>query len=304
MPRPFISCDWGTTNFRVRHVDGGEVRAEVHDEASGTAALAARGGDRAALFRAALQDGIARLGAPAELPVVVSGMASSTLGWKALPYAKVPFALDGRDVVWEEVERGVYLVSGLQTDGDVMRGEETEILGAAALLGSSLRFEAVMILPGTHSKHVDLIPGGVTGFRTFMTGELFDVLAKHSVLRHSVSPEAELDAVPFVEGVKEAARLPLSAALFRVRTRQVLGRQGAESNASYLSGLLIGAELSALRSVDTSLLLCAAPRLRGAYRTAAEALGFGGRLSVIESDRLSVLGQTVILDRLLARTGT
>ncbi len=299
MTREFVGCDWGTTHFRLRHVIGREVRGELKTD-SGTAPLAARGGDRAALFRETLHAGLAKLGAPAGLPVVVSGMASSTLGWKPLPYARVPFALDGRDVVWDEVEPGVYLVSGLQTDTDVLRGEETEILGAAALLGPSLRFEAVMVLPGTHSKHVDLIPGGVMGFRTFMTGELFDLLARQSVLRHSVTADASLDAIPFVEGVKDAVKLPLSSALFRVRTRQVLDRVGPESNASYLSGLLIGAELAALKSIDASILLCAGERLRGPYRAAAEALGLASRLSMIEAEPLAVLGQSVILERILA----
>jgi 2-dehydro-3-deoxygalactonokinase len=298
MGTEFVGCDWGTTHFRLRHVAGGKAVSEVKT-VDGTARLADGEGDRAGRFRSALREGLARLGAPAGLPVVVSGMASSTLGWKALPYARVPFALDGRDALWEEVDPGVFLVSGLQTADDVMRGEETEILGAAALLGASLRFEAVLILPGTHSKHVDLIPGGVTGFRTFMTGELFDVLSRQSVLRHSVSPDSDLDAVPFIEGVKDAARLPLPAALFRVRTRQVLGRVGPESNASYLSGLLIGTELASLQAVDSSLLLCAGQRLLGPYRAAAEALGLGRRLSVIESEPLAPLGQSVILDRIL-----
>lgn len=296
MHEAFVSVDWGTTHLRLRQVEGGNVLKESRSE-DGTARLAAQGGDRAALFKATLDAAREKLGAPRDLPVVISGMASSSIGWKELPYAECPFPFDGRGAVVVEVEPGVRLVSGLRSATDIMRGEETEILGAAALLGPALRFEAVMILPGTHSKHVDVIPGGVTGFRTFMTGELFELLAKQSVLRHSVDADAMLDAAPFVEGVREASRVPLGAALFRTRTRQVLDRIPGAANASFLSGVLIGAELASLRGSDTSILLCAGEKLRGPYRAAAEALGLGGRLSVVEAERLAVLGQSVLLKR-------
>jgi 2-keto-3-deoxy-galactonokinase len=75
---------------------------------------------------------------------------------------------------------------------------------------------------------------------------------------------------------------------------------GPEANASYLSGLLIGTELAALQSVDSSILLCAGERLRGPYRAAADALGLGRRLSMIEAEPLAPLGQSVILDRILS----
>src|SRR5439155_22801466 len=171
----FVSCDWGTSNFRLRLVDGG-VKGEVCT-GEGTARLAARPGDRAEAFRATLAEGLAQLQAPESLPVVISGMASSSIGWKELPYAKLPFSLDGRDAVWEKIDDRVYLISGLRSDIDILRGEETEALGLVATLGREMPFEAVFVLPGTHSKHLEVNPGGIAVFRTFMTAELFEVLA-------------------------------------------------------------------------------------------------------------------------------
>src|SRR6185295_9114432 len=117
----FVSGDWGTSNFRLRLVEGTTVKAEVRTD-EGTAKLAALGGDRAEAFRSTLAKGLEQLRAPVALPVVISGMASSSIGWKELPYAKLPFSLDGRDAVWEKVEGRVYLISGLRSATDVLRG--------------------------------------------------------------------------------------------------------------------------------------------------------------------------------------
>lgn len=292
----FVACDWGTSNFRLRLVDA-KVRRELKTD-EGTAKLAAAGGDRASAFKAVLSAGLKALKAPPSLPVVISGMASSTIGWKELPYAKVPFALDGRTAVWAKVEPRIYLVSGLRTDTEILRGEETEAIGLVALLGREMPFEAVFVLPGTHSKHLDVNPGGIAGFRTFMTGELFDVLSRQSVLRHSTDPAAPVDKAAFLEGVEESTKRPIIGSLFRVRTRQVLDRKAAASNTSFLSGLLIGTELLTLRGSDVAIVLAAGKSLRASYTAAADALGLGPRLRSVDSDDLSVLGQTVLLKRI------
>jgi hypothetical protein len=143
----FVSCDWGTTNFRLRLV-GGPAAAEVRTD-DGAAKLAALGGDRAAVFRDTLFRGLTQLGAPEDWPVVVSGMASSTIGWRELPYARLPFALDGGDAVWERVAGRVILVSGFRGDSDMLRGEETQALGLAAALGAELPATATLVLSPT-----------------------------------------------------------------------------------------------------------------------------------------------------------
>lgn len=241
-----------------------------------------------------------QLGAAENLPVVISGMASSTIGWRELPYARLPFALDGRDVVWERPEGRMFLISGLRGETDMARGEETQAIGLAAILGSDLPSRVTVVLPGTHSKHFTVEAGTITGLRTFMTGELFDLLSRQSVLRHSVDPAAPVDTAAFVEGVRELDHAPLTGALFRVRTRQVLERQAAHANASFLSGLLIGAELAALRNRELPVIVAASGNVRDAYTLAGDALGFGNQLRALDAEPLSVAGQAVILRRIAA----
>ena len=293
----FVSCDWGTSNLRLRLVEQGAVKGEVRSD-EGCAKLAAQPGHRVAAFRSTLARGLAQLRAPESAPVVVSGMASSSIGWKELPYARLPFSLDGRDAVWEQIEGRVHLISGLRSETDILRGEETETLGLVATLGREMPSEAVFVLPGTHSKHLDVNPGGIAAFRTYMTGELFDLLARQSVLRHSTDPAAPFDRAAFLEGVEESVSRPLPSALFRVRTRHVLDERSVPSNTSFLSGLLIGTELGALRGPNVPIVVAAGEPLRTSYGAAGEALGLGGRMRCVDSELLSVLGQSVLLRRI------
>jgi 2-dehydro-3-deoxygalactonokinase len=295
----FVSCDWGTSNFRLRLI-GGPGGAEVRTD-DGAAKLAAAGGDRAAAFREVLTRGLAQLGAAEELPVVISGMASSTIGWRQLPYARLPFALDGSATVWERLEGRLLLISGLRGEADMARGEETQAIGLAAALGSGLPARVTVVLPGTHSKHLMVEAGMIITLRTFMTGELFDLLSRQSVLRHSVDVAAAVDASAFVEGVRELDRAPLTGGLFRVRTRQVLDQQPAHANASFLSGLLIGAELAALRNRELPVLVAAGGTVREAYILAGDALGFGNQLRAVDAEPLSAVGQAVILRQVAAK---
>lgn len=302
----FISCDWGTTHFRLRAVtgtSGGESPREVRND-SGAARLANRGEDRAAAFRETLEQGLAELGAPSDWPVLISGMASSTIGWKELPYASLPFNLDGSAAVVERLAEWdrVFLISGIRTDTEMARGEETQAVGLAARLGSTLAERVRFILPGTHSKHLTVEHGRLVGLQTFLTGELFDLLLRQSVLRHTTDPLAELDATAFVEGVSTARSQPLLGALFQTRTRQVLGKHPSPSNTSFLSGLLIGAELDFVRQVEDSLpvVVAAGGGLRESYRLAAEALGMGARVQTVESESLTVRGHQVLATRCLS----
>lgn len=293
----FIACDWGTSNFRLRLIEPAAPEKREFRSDDGVAKLAASapaGPERSALFRATLARALEQLNAPAELPVLISGMASSSIGWKELPYATLPFPLNGQAAIREQIESRVWLISGLRSDRDVMRGEETQALGLAASLGEQLPKRAVFILPGTHSKHVEIDAGAVVSFRTQMVGELFDLLTRHSVLRHSTAPASAPDDGAFVEGVAESQRSPLLAGLFRVRTRQVLDGLPAASNTSFLSGVLIGAELAGWRDTDVTIIVAADEPMRQWYRMAGENLGLGARLTTAEAEPLSALGQAVL----------
>jgi 2-dehydro-3-deoxygalactonokinase len=306
MSASFLSCDWGTTNFRLRRGNASSAGtsagpSEVRND-SGAAKLAAAGGDRAAAFRHTLEMAVAALSAPADWPVLISGMASSTIGWQELPYATLPFSLDGSDVVTARLDDRIHLISGIRGERDMARGEETQALGLAAWLGSRLPGRACFILPGTHSKHLEIVEGRIVGLRTHMTGELFDVLLRHSVLRHTTDPSAPFDPDSFSEGVDQVARDPLTGLLFQTRTRQVLSGRPSAANTSFLSGLLIGAELATLRggdavNRDVPIFLAAGSALRTAYAQAARVMGIADRMECVDSDALTARGHEVLWRR-------
>ena len=298
----FIACDWGTSRLRVRWRGPEGLREVATDD--GASRLAARGGDRARVFEEALCEALRRLGAPAGLPVLVSGMASSSIGWIELPYARLPFRLDGSGVVgrWTTSDDRcrVCLISGVRDEHDMMRGEETQALGWAEEVeqaGHALPERATLVLPGTHSKHLRVESGALTSISTFMTGELFEVFCRHSVLRHSVATDPigdlqpALDPGAFREGVRASGRPGIAAALFRVRSRQVLSGCDPVSNRSFLSGLLIGAELRSLEAGEAPVILAAGSALREAYTLAASECGWSARWTAIEVDGLAELGQ-------------
>jgi len=300
-PMKFIACDWGTSRLRLRWHGPEGLREIASDD--GASRLAVRGEDRVRVFREALREAMLQLDAPVGMPVLVSGMASSSIGWRELPYATLPFSLTGSDVVGEWVESDVYLISGVRGESDMMRGEETQALGWAEQVGEALPDQATLILPGTHSKHLRIDRGAITGITTFMTGELFELLCQHSVLRHSVATDAPRDPAAFREGVVASAEDRLTSTLFQVRTRQVLAAQTGAANRSFLSGLLIGSELRALGSGETPIVLAAGPALREAYSLAADDCGLASRWSAIEVDGLAELGQRRLWKRLAPLNG-
>jgi len=325
MSEHFVNCDWGTTHFRVRAIrlPGAEIVAEFRTD-EGVAHIAAQDPQegRPERFRAVLTAGLETLrtlvGATLDgVPVLISGMAGSSLGWQELPYASLPLSLDGRNLVWHQLpslcdRRGanpVILISGARAEADVMRGEETQVLGVFQLEAArSFSDSALLIMPGTHSKHIQINAGQIVDFQTFMTGELFDVLSKHSILRHSMANDPDSDdrmasdsLVAFRSGVEESQQLPLSAALFHVRTRQVLAELPRTTNRAFLNGLLIGSEIGYLSCTEFAhrgLILCAGPLVQRLYQTAFEILGWAKPLVSIPAadiERLSALGQALLL---------
>lgn len=303
----FISCDWGTSQLRLRAVRDGDVSsAPVVQTAAGVAAVTAHtaGRSRPERFQAALTTALELLDhTTAHWPIVISGMAASSVGWQELDYAPLPFPLDGAAVVYCELPvlaaHRIILVSGVRAELDMMRGEETQLIGLAQT--HELPESVVIILPGTHSKHVRVRQRCVVDFRTFMTGELFAVLRRQSLLQYSTTPDQPVTvSAAFREGAGAGARRGLSAALFAVRARQVLRGDAAVHNTEYLSGLLIGAELAAIRP-DEPCVLCAPPGLSELYAAALAELNAAHRLTVVPPplvEELAARGQAVILGRL------
>jgi 2-dehydro-3-deoxygalactonokinase len=197
-----------------------------------------------------------------------------------------------------------------------MRGEETEILGLFADgRYSRIAEEGIVVLPGTHSKHVRLHGRQLTTFRTYLTGELFDVLSAHSLLRASVQSADGVPAAPwsqpasqeaFIAGVQSAAATGLAGSLFQTRARTVLHSVSPAVNRWFLSGSLIGSEAAELSTAqsDLPILLAAAGPLSDAYRLAFATLGFAPRLTVVPPEEMavaSVRGHRTLLRRAQSR---
>src|SRR5687767_11721077 len=138
MSSDFLSCDWGTTSFRLRWITGPErtVHRQVH-ESGGVKFLheqaqlrrATSAAERALVFEeflhSKLQELIANCDKPSPLPLIISGMASSSIGWHELPYARAPFALNGKGLLTERIEwrkpdwiNHTFLISGVATEQD------------------------------------------------------------------------------------------------------------------------------------------------------------------------------------------
>ncbi len=261
----FISCDWGTSRFRLRLVDRPQNRVVteyITDQGILTfASIHPAGAARAAALSEVLAQGIAALGARApDCPVVMSGMASSTLGWQLIPYAPLPSPIDGNTLRFVDVitsGRTVRIISGLQAANDVMRGEETELVGLFASPDRRpLAEDCLVILPGTHSKHVRLQAGQITEFTTHLTGELYGRLARDSTL--ATQGDTVFDDAAFLAGIHASRQQGMSAALFQTRARVLLGRLAAKYSPAFLSGILIGAEISTLVGTSVPLVVLAA----------------------------------------------
>jgi 2-dehydro-3-deoxygalactonokinase len=241
--RPLIAIDWGTTSLRGARLGPAGQVLESRDFPRGI--LTVPTGQFEAVFHELFGDWMQTEGALC----LISGMAGSRQGWQEAPYCPCPagFAELGQHLLWLQPER-IALVPGLSCLGadalntpDVMRGEEVQIFGALHLAG---RDSATLVLPGTHSKWVQVQGGRVTNFQTFMTGEVFALMSQQSILGKTLDLSGAFDEAAFLQGVNQS-QLAGSVLhhLFAVRTLGLFDRLSAAQLPSYLSGLLIGEEL-------------------------------------------------------------
>lgn len=275
----WIAVDWGTSNLRLWAIDAqGQVRIERSSD-QGMGRLTPNQFEPVLLT---LCEGV--LDPVRTTPVLICGMAGARQGWAEAPYLSVPVTLSalGAGGVTPLVTSpliAVRILPGLSqaTPADVMRGEETQIAGFAAL---HPEFDGTLCLPGTHSKWVSLAQGSVSGFRTVMTGEMFALLSEHSVLRHSVGRDLagdDLDEIAFIEGVRQAWRAPDAAfaTLFALRAESLLHATPPATLRARLSGLLIGMELAATRDFweGQKVALIGAGSLTALYARALSEIG-------------------------------
>ncbi len=276
----FLSCDWGTSHLRVRLVDTETLRvlAEIKT-GEGAAALNQAGpeSEREARFSQTLLACARQLFRQAEVEAtvcVVSGMASSSIGWRELPYAAAPLPLSADTLVRHTIPLpglSVVLVSGIRTADDVMRGEECEALGLLRLQSDLAAATGCLILPGTHSKHIQLDAGVLRTFTTHMTGEVYAQLRQTPTLKAAVSEDGPISENEFLSGVAAASRDGVLAALFKIRSRTLTPGHRDLHGSSFLSGILIGSELIQLPP-DRPAFLASTPPLSELYALAAGAL--------------------------------
>ncbi|SFX44273.1 2-dehydro-3-deoxygalactonokinase [Paracoccus pantotrophus] len=269
----WIAVDWGTTRLRAWAMRGARpVDARASDRGMGRLAPAG--------FEPALLDLIGDwLPAAGRIRVIACGMAGARGGWAEAEYRAVPCPpIDPRRAIRapaHDPQLDVRILPGLSQaePPDVMRGEETQIAG---FLAENPGFDGALCLPGTHSKWVRLSQGRVERFRSFMTGEVFSLLAGQSVLRLTIDA-ARPDPAALAEAGAEALADPHAAqsGLFPLRAAALLQGLAPERAAGRLSGLLIGAELAAARNFwqDGPTAIIGAPDLARLYETLLLAAG-------------------------------
>jgi 2-dehydro-3-deoxygalactonokinase len=274
----YALVDWGTTHLRIWLTDRAGTMLGERISAEGMGKLSPHE------FPAVLERQLEALSASPGLPSVICGMAGSRQGWREAAYAETPVALSAlpaRAIGFQSGARPVRILPGVArrepVRPDVMRGEETQLIGLGIDSGAAC-------LPGTHSKWVRIDKGRITDFATVMTGEMFALLSHHSILRHAILandgtvPVVRPDDAEFLAGV--AAGLDghgTLVRLFSIRAGSLLNGRGSAQSAAWLSGLLIGSEIAeAGRLIDAGregVHIIGSGALSALYRAAVQAAG-------------------------------
>ncbi|WP_064120348.1 2-dehydro-3-deoxygalactonokinase [Pseudomonas fluorescens] len=295
-----IALDWGTTSLRAYKLAAGGVVLEQRALSSGIMQLPKtpriiNGRECTDGFELAFDEACGDwLDAQPDLPVIACGMVGSAQGWREAAYCETPanVANLGNSLQTVVSLRGtvVHIVPGVIQRSrlpNVMRGEETQVLGVLQSLPVEAGNDLLIGLPGSHSKWVEVVDGCITHFDTFMTGEVFAVLSEHSILGRTQQQGAAFDAQAFDRGVQVAqsadGELGVLSTLFSARTLGLTGELSPTAQADYLSGLMIGHELAALAAAQRrrrnnrnlpSVILIGNAQLCARYSRALDACGF------------------------------
>jgi 2-dehydro-3-deoxygalactonokinase len=284
MARVWVGVDWGTSHRRAWRYDADTLATRVLDNQGLLASASGFGQSTARLLESLRVD--AR-----HARIVMSGMVGSASGWQEVPYldAATPLTELPRRLVRlrrTDAPPQAWIVPGVRWRGsdaavDVMRGEETQLLGAVQLLGE--RADGWYLLPGTHSKWVQLRDGRVHWMRTYLSGELFGLLRERGTLaglmksQHSGSAEQTWpDDEAFRQGVALSGTAALSHTLFAARARVVTGDMPAAAAAAFVSGALFGAEWHDVRrtlGLDSTVRIIGEPELAAHHAACARWLG-------------------------------
>jgi len=272
-----IAVDWGTTSLRAYRLGEDGRVLEARRDARGILACEGRHAE-------VLADIVGDW--PGE--ILLSGMIGSRNGWIEQPYLPAPADAGAFAAALQRHEipqwpgRGLWFVPGLAcgtAEGavpDVMRGEETQLLGLAAVLGAG---HHLACLPGTHSKWAWLRDGRLEDFATVMTGELYAVLRQHSLLGKLMRDGGEFDEAAFAQGIDHSAQPGgLAHHLFGARTLRLFERLSDTAAPAWLSGLLLGHEIRAQQDLPARVHLVGSAALAQRYGVALARLGVQGQV--------------------------
>ncbi len=303
-----VAGDWGTSRLRLFLCD---ADGTAIDSIDGPGASEARD-HFPETFDSLLTDWTRQHGA---LPAILCGMVGSSFGWTQAPYLPCPARPEQIAGACVALRAGrVRIIPGLSCRNrldapDLMRGEETQILGALRLDPALHRGQQLLCLPGTHTKWVLLDEGTVREFLTATTGELFALLCAHSVLVSDSPTRAQSKTIAvgpaFTRALEQHQRSPDAALLHRMfegRSRRLSNELATDDAAAYLSGLMIASDVSGAlallaTAISTPVLIIGAPQLTSLYAAALESQGRESR--AIEGSAASLAG-LVHVHRLLS----
>ncbi|MEM7283024.1 MAG: 2-dehydro-3-deoxygalactonokinase [Pseudomonadota bacterium] len=305
----YVAADWGTSNLRLYLLEQSGESFELVDNRNGPGVSQVNREFDDVFFD--LVDGW--IGDNQKMPIIISGMVGSSIGWKEAPYLACP--VDGAKIAagrvhFESRNRKINIVAGLSTVNplgypDVMRGEELQLLGWMHRHPEVRQETRLFVLPGTHNKWVLMRAGHIDTFLTALTGELFGLLRQHSVLI-TTDQWMDIDKASFLDGlatISELGDARMLHALFTTRSRQLFGDLEPNHAASYLSGLLVGSDViggyKLFKKQNPELegaTLIGDSRLAECYKLAFEYHDIP--LRVCESTNTTLAGYSVVFDHL------
>jgi 2-dehydro-3-deoxygalactonokinase len=286
-----VAVDWGTSSFRAWLLGAdGEPIAESR---SSEGMQAVEQGSFPAVLRRHIETLVGADAGKQTIGVVMCGMVGARQGWQEAPYGALPASaetISAGAVEPEGVPYKTFILPGLANRNeqapDVMRGEETQLLG---LLLERPDVSGIVAMPGTHSKWVLCESGQIRDFSTVMTGELFSLIAKQSIVRHSIGdakPSGNAQSPAFQDGLSIGISDPdrTIERMFSLRARQLLFGASGEEIADRLSGILIGAEVaSQMKRHGRNVELVASGPMEALYSAAV--IAAGGTVRVTDADK-------------------
>ena len=250
----YITMDGGTTNTRLTLTDGKHISDKIKLKIGAGSCI-----DNKALYVSEIKNGIDALlkrNALTETQIeciIASGVITCEFGLCHLEHTTAPVGIEElhnalHKTVLSEITtipfvfiRGVKTATDDFAKADMMRGEETEIMG----LYDAAYGDCLYILPGSHSKLISVnVDGKIADFSTMLTGEMIAAFTKETVLKAAVDLNTEsLSSAYLLRGYDYAAEYGINQALFKVRVLKNIFAETAEHVYSFFMGVVLCDEI-------------------------------------------------------------